>query len=63
MNTLAAGAQKVKEGFIDQRMFVLSPNIKKIAAKNGLPSGLYFTYMGSYPHAVFHDRGRKSRCS
>jgi AraC-like DNA-binding protein len=63
MQELANDSKKIREGFVGQRMIVLTPNIKKIIIKNNLIKRFYFTDMGFYPHAVHHDRERKLGCN
>lgn len=50
--------KKIKEGFLGQRMIVLTPNIRKGIKANPLISPFYLTAIGYYPHAVGHDRER-----
>jgi AraC family transcriptional regulator of arabinose operon len=50
--------KKIKEGFLGQRMIVLTPNIRKEIKANPLISSFYLTAIGYYPHAVGHDRER-----
>ena len=54
--------KKIKEGFAGQRMIVLPPDVKKMAAKNELTRRCFLTAIGHYPHAAFHDRERKYGC-
>jgi AraC-like DNA-binding protein len=50
--------KKIKEGFLGQRMIVLTPNIRKEIKANPLINSFYLTAIGYYPHAVGHDRER-----
>ena len=52
--------KKIKEGFLGQRMIVLTPNIRKSIKNNPLINSFYLTAIGYYPHAVHHDRERKT---
>ncbi|RZM19647.1 MAG: AraC family transcriptional regulator [Pedobacter sp.] len=52
--------KKIKEGFLGQRMIVLTPNIRKSIKNNPLINSFYLTAIGYYPHAVGHDRERKT---
>ncbi|MDB5119475.1 MAG: AraC family transcriptional regulator [Sphingobacteriales bacterium] len=52
--------KKIKEGFLGQKMIVLTPNIRKDIKNNPLISSFYLTAIGYYPHAVGHDRERKT---
>ncbi|KQS41805.1 AraC family transcriptional regulator [Pedobacter sp. Leaf194] len=51
--------KKIKEGFLGQRMIVLTPNIRKIIAGNPLINTFYLTAIGYYPNAAGHDRERR----
>jgi AraC family transcriptional regulator of arabinose operon len=55
--------KKIKEGFVGQRMVVLTPNIKKIITENPLINAFYLTAIGYYPNAIGHDRERKTGSS
>ncbi|MGV3704710.1 MAG: AraC family transcriptional regulator [Arcticibacter sp.] len=55
--------KKKKEGFVGQKMIVLPPNIKRNIASNHLISRFHVVASGFYPHAIYHDRERKSGCS
>lgn len=50
--------KKVKEGFLGQKMIVLTPNIRKEIKSNPLINSFYLTAIGYYPHAEGHDRER-----
>lgn len=50
--------RKVKEGFVGQKMVVLSPDKQKKAIENPLFGHLYPTAVGYYPKASHHDRER-----
>ncbi|UIR57523.1 AraC family transcriptional regulator [Sphingobacterium sp. SRCM116780] len=52
--------KKIKEGFLGQRMIVLTPNIRKEIKKNPLINTFYLTAIGYYPNAAGHDRERKT---
>ncbi|MEO6631267.1 MAG: AraC family transcriptional regulator [Mucilaginibacter sp.] len=52
--------EKIKEGFVGQRMIVLPPNVKKHLIKNELIKRCCLTAIGFYPRAVNHDRERKA---
>ncbi|WP_256004335.1 AraC family transcriptional regulator [Pedobacter deserti] len=52
--------KKIKEGFLGQKMIVLTPNIRKSIKNNPLISPFYLTAIGYYPHATGHDRERKT---
>lgn len=54
--------QKVKEGFIGQKMFMVPKNIRHAIKKNSLINSLYFTDIGYYPQATNHFRERKRGC-
>ncbi|WP_034040890.1 AraC family transcriptional regulator [Wocania ichthyoenteri] len=54
--------QKIKEGFIGQKMITIPPNIRKEIVANSLISDFYLTAIGYYPHAIHHDRKRKFGC-
>lgn len=45
----------MEEGFLGQRMIVLTPNIRKEIKSNPLINTLYLTAIGHYPHAVGHE--------
>lgn len=50
--------KKIMEGFLGQKMIVLTPNIRKEIRANPLINSFYLTAIGYYPHAVGHDRER-----
>lgn len=52
--------KKIKEGFLGQKMIVLTPNIRKSIKNNPLINSFYLTAIGFYPHALGHDRERKT---
>jgi AraC-like DNA-binding protein len=52
--------KKIKEGFLGQKMIVLTPNIRKSIKNNPLINSFYLTAIGYYPNALGHDRERKS---
>jgi len=52
--------KKIKEGFLGQKMIVLTPNIRKSIKNNPLINSFYLTAIGYYPHALGHDRERKT---
>ncbi|NRF37341.1 AraC family transcriptional regulator [Pedobacter foliorum] len=52
--------KKIKEGFLGQKMIVLTPNIRKSIKDNPLINSFYLTAIGYYPHALGHDRERKT---
>ncbi len=52
--------KRVKEGFVGQRMFILTPNVRRKVACNPLTRNFYLTSVGHYPKAGFHDRERKT---
>ncbi|TCC86340.1 AraC family transcriptional regulator [Pedobacter hiemivivus] len=47
--------KKIMEGFLGQRMIVLTPNIRKEIKENPLISSFYLTALGYYPHADGHE--------
>ncbi|WP_114783535.1 AraC family transcriptional regulator [Botryobacter ruber] len=51
---------KIQEGFAGQRMIVLPPNVMHNITQNPLIQHLYLTAIGYYPHALHHDRERKT---
>lgn len=55
--------KKIKEGFLGQKMIVLTPNIRNEIRKNPLISSFYLTAIGYYPNAIGHDRERKTGAS
>jgi len=55
--------KKIREGFVGQKMIVLPPNIKKAVVLNTLINRFYITAIGYYPHAIHHNRERKTGCS
>ena len=55
--------KKIKEGFLGQKMIVLTPNIRKEIKNNPLINSLYLTAIGYYPNAAGHDRTRKGGSS
>jgi AraC family transcriptional regulator of arabinose operon len=55
--------KKIMEGFLGQKMIVLTPNIRKEIKANPLINSLYLTAIGYYPHAVGHDRERLNGAS
>lgn len=52
--------QKIKDGFIGQRMTTIPPNVKHDISNNPLINDFYITAIGYYPQAIYHDRRRKS---
>jgi AraC family transcriptional regulator of arabinose operon len=50
--------KKIKEGFLGQKMIVLTPNIRADIRNNPLINSFYLTAIGYYPHATGHDRER-----
>jgi len=54
--------KKVKEGFLGQKMIVLTPNIRAAIRNNPLINSFYLTAIGFYPHAMGHDRERLTGC-
>ena len=54
--------QKIKAGFIGQRMFVIPKHVISSIKNNPLISSLYLTDVGYFPHAKNHFRERKSGC-
>ena len=52
--------QKIKEGFIGQRMITITPNVIAEIETNELTKDFYTTAIGYYPQAIYHDRRRKS---
>lgn len=50
--------KRKKEGFLGQQMIVLPPNSLEIIKNNLLINNFYFTAIGYYPNAEFHDRLR-----
>lgn len=54
----SSDTQKIKEGFIGQKMITIPPNIRKEIMANVLISDFYLTATGYYPHATYHDRIR-----
>lgn len=52
--------KKIKEGFLGQKMIVLTPNIRQEIRNNPLISPCYLTAIGFYPNALGHDRERKT---
>lgn len=56
-------ARKIKEGFLGQKMIVLTPNIRKEIRNNPLINPFYLTAIGYYPHAAGHERERKTGSS
>ena len=52
--------KKIKEGFLGQKMIVLTPNIRKSIKNNPLINSFYLTAIGYYPNALGHDRERKT---
>ncbi|PTQ96645.1 AraC family transcriptional regulator [Mucilaginibacter yixingensis] len=50
--------EKVKEGFVGQKMIVLSPDRLLRIEENLFSKNLYPTAIGYYPHAAFHERQR-----
>ncbi len=52
-------SEKKKEGFLGQQMIVLPPDSLKEIVNNSLIQNLYFTAIGFYPHAEYHDRKRE----
>ena len=55
--------KKIMEGFLGQKMIVLTPNIRKEIKANPLIHSFYLTAIGYYPHAVGHDRERPNGAS
>lgn len=53
-------SKKKEEGFVGQKMIVLPPDSLKKIGGNPLIQDFYLTAIGFYPHAVFHDRKRKT---
>ncbi|PHR94836.1 MAG: AraC family transcriptional regulator [Leeuwenhoekiella sp.] len=51
--------QKIREGFMGQRMITIPPNIKLEIDKNDLINDFTCTAIGYYPQAIYHDRRRK----
>ena len=47
--------KKIEEGFLGQKMIVLTPNIRKEIKANPLISPFYLTAIGYYPNAVGHE--------
>lgn len=47
--------KKIMEGFLGQKMIVLTPNIRKEIKANPLINSFYLTALGYYPHAVGHE--------
>lgn len=54
--------QRIKEGFIGQKMFIIPKNICREIKRNPLIESLYFTDIGFYPHATSHFRERPVGC-
>jgi AraC-like DNA-binding protein len=52
--------RKIKEGFLGQKMIVLTPNIRQDIRNNPLINPFYLTAIGFYPHASGHDRERSA---
>jgi AraC-like DNA-binding protein/mannose-6-phosphate isomerase-like protein (cupin superfamily) len=50
--------KKIKEGFVGQKMIVLSPNAINYLANNSITEGFQITAIGYYPKAAYHDRQR-----
>lgn len=51
--------KKIKEGFLGQKMLVIPPEIGTKIMKNPICNNLFFTAIGYYPKANFHDRERE----
>lgn len=62
MKQVSSSEQRVKEGFIGQKMLVIPKNIRRSIKNNPLISSLYFTDIGVYPHATNHFRERNPGC-
>jgi len=51
---------KIEDGFIGQKMIVLSPDRITRIEESILGKSLYPSAIGYYPHALFHERHRKT---
>lgn len=51
--------KKIMEGFLGQKMIILTPNIRKKIKENPLINSFYLTALGYYPHAVGHECERQ----
>lgn len=54
--------EKLRAGFIGQRMIVLPRKVLKLMKENPLINQLYITDIGFFPHANHHFRERKHGC-
>ncbi|RYF99818.1 MAG: AraC family transcriptional regulator, partial [Chitinophagaceae bacterium] len=59
MEKTAKQESKIEEGFLGQKMIVLSPDRIMDIEDNPLSKNLYATAIGYYPHATSHQRERK----
>jgi len=60
MTRVLKEATKIKEGFLGQKMIVVSFETQQLLKTNSVCENLYITAIGFYPNANFHYRKRKN---